>query len=87
MTLLEIEILIHYYVSPTDYRDLTAPAIKEAIYNFVKLGLLIPTKCGEEGESDFRANREAIQPLIDILENLQPPIKKWVMPIGELNSQ
>lgn len=36
MTLLEIEMLIHYAVSPTDYRDgdFNAPAVRGAITRF-----------------------------------------------------
>lgn len=86
MTLLEIEILIHYYCSPTDYRNHSdAPAIKEAINNFVKLGFLMPVKLGDEIDADYKANREAIKPLVDVLENLALPVLKWAMPANESN--
>lgn len=45
MTPLEISILLHYHVSPTDYRggDFSAPAVREAIDRFVDSVLLIQT--------------------------------------------
>lgn len=42
MTPLQISILLHYYVSPTDYRngDFSAPAVKEAMAHFLEKGML-----------------------------------------------
>ena len=42
MTPLALEIIIHYYYSPKDYRkgDTSAPAVKEIICSFFETGLL-----------------------------------------------
>lgn len=42
MTPLQIEIVLHYYVRPTDYRDgdFTAPAVSQALDHFKRAGVL-----------------------------------------------
>lgn len=40
MTPNEIEVLIHYYVSPEDHPRINSPAVKEALRRHIKAGLL-----------------------------------------------
>lgn len=87
MTPLGIEILLHYCVSSAQFRDLDAPAVREAHEEFVRLGLLYPPGafCRENplGEADYRANRAALQVYVDALCAVPLPEQKWVIPETE----
>lgn len=78
MTLLEIEILIHYWYSRADYRDLDAPAIKASIRNFVEKGLLIKNE-EEKQPPLYRPNREALEPYITAIRSIPMPEMQWVI--------
>jgi hypothetical protein len=83
MTPLKIEILLHYYCSPEEYRegDLSAPAVEEAIEWFLDNGLLEladhrdKEKCG----GSFRATDRA-KALIEAWCNTPLPVSVWVIP-------
>lgn len=78
MSPLEVEILIHYYCSALDFRDLGAPAIKSAINRFIALGLLKHND-GDEG-SQYRPVREALEIYIEAICSVPLPERQWVIP-------
>ena len=80
-TPLELEILLHYYITNSDYRELNAPAIKEAIEKFVKLGLLIDNRNNKNDfcHQQFRSNDEALSIYVETLLNVPLPKMKWTI--------
>lgn len=78
-TPLEIQILIHYYVTGgEDYPNQDAPAVKDAIKEFIEKGLL------ERNPNHLKApryfgNHSALQPYIDALRAVPLPIQKWTV--------
>ena len=82
MTPLELSILIHYRGCADDFRggDFSEPEVRKSIDNFsVTDGLLERVPMGEWGMAVYRlSDRGNI--FVDALCNLQPPVKKWVMP-------
>ena len=83
MTPLEIDILLHYYTTPVDYRDgdFSAPAVRKAVDEFVADGLLRPTKqkSGGIGPLSYETTERA-QVFLQALCALPLPELRWVMP-------
>ena len=82
MSILEVEILLHYYACAADYRDLDAPAIKEAIDNFCKRGILIEFN---NRTPKYEIDRDAIKPYIDYVTSIPLPQKTYVIPEFKIN--
>lgn len=83
MSILEVEILLHYYACSRDYRDLDAPAIDQAIKNFCKIGIMsVSNVAGVKYEID----RDAIKPYIDAVTSIPLPIKTYIIPKYEINN-
>ena len=79
MTPLMIEILIHYYCRVDDFRDLDAPAVKDAIDYFLDNGLIkINTNTKYYGV--YTGNQDALKVYIEALCNVPLPELKWVIP-------
>ena len=77
-TLLEIEVLTHYYCTPGDFPRMDAPAVKEAINKFVNLRLLYACPDGEK--QLYKANYDALEPYINALCGIPLPVQQWVIP-------
>jgi hypothetical protein len=75
---LKISILLHYYCSPSDFRDgdFDAPAVREAIDDFLAAGLL---ERSEELGVNYRAT-EATRIFVEAVCALPAPMLRWVMP-------
>ena len=84
MTILEVDILLHYYSCCNDYRDLDAPAIKEAIAKFVKNGIMgiLPEFDGVT----YYVDREIVKPYINAITSIPLPIKTYVIPPYEIKN-
>ena len=82
MSPLEIEILIHYYCSPTEYRDgdLGAPAVRDAMREFVTLGLINVLPEPNEHGARYRGNSDALKPYVEALCAIPLPVQRWVLP-------
>jgi hypothetical protein len=83
MSPLEIEILLHYYCLPTDYRDgdFSAPAVKNAIERFRdELNLLEPTQSMDVYHDPHYRITERGRVFVEALCNMPLPVKQWVMP-------
>lgn len=84
MTPLEINIMLHYYYSPDDFRngDFSAPAVRCAIDRFKgELGLL--TADTQENSSRYYKPTERGEVYIRALMELPLPVQTWVMPTAE----
>ena len=79
MTPLEIEIILHYYTRPGDYRngDFSAPAVKNAIDWFCQTGMLELKEISTKGDYDLTDRGQAY---VDALMALPLPEKRWIMP-------
>jgi hypothetical protein len=78
-TPLEVEILIHYYVSrDIDFRNLEAPAIQSAINEFVAKGLLLKDD-SEDAPSKYFGNREVLEMYVNEICSVPLPKQKWVI--------
>ena len=90
MTLLEIEIMLHYYCRCDDYRggDLSAPAVKSALTNFVDNEFLEfrPAAVDETFRvaSDEPAYKitERGRVYVEALKKVPWPVKSWTVPVG-----
>lgn len=88
MTLLEIEILAHYYSRAGDYRDgdFSAPAVREAIDRFREDAGLLRYTTDEEQKLMYAAARSTYsvtdrgRRYIEVLQSVPLPIQIWVMP-------
>lgn len=76
MTPLEIQIGIHYATTMSDFRDLDAPAIGEAINRFVDLGMLEVTP---DGRSAYAATH-GMRMWVESLCQSPLPERRWVFP-------
>jgi hypothetical protein len=81
MTPLEIQIALHYYVSPTDFRegDFSAPAVRSAIDRFQACDLLRVRKAGENGDACYVATPR-LNAYVEKLKSIELPIQRWVYP-------
>ena len=83
MSPLEIEILLHYYRCPTDYRDgdFSAPDVQDAIERFRDThNLLEPTHSMDEFCEPHYTITERGHVFVEALCNMPLPVKTWVMP-------
>lgn len=88
MTLLEIEILSHYYCRSGDYRegDYSAPAVREAIDRFRDVeGLLRNTTPEEQrrqpwGKGACYALTERGRVFVEAIQQVPLPVQVWIMP-------
>lgn len=80
MTPLEIEILMHYYCCTDDYRngDFAAPAVREAMENFVGTGLL--REAWDVRHSVRYKATDACRVFVEALCSVPAPVQKWVIP-------
>ena len=79
---LERAILAHYYCSNTPYMDGSenwASAQREAVAQFVMLGLLIKTP-QDDNTTKITANQEALTPYMEALAAVPLPVQRWVVP-------
>lgn len=84
MTPFELSILIHYHVSPTDFRDgdFQAPALREVIDNFAKSGFLRLSMNDETASSIYRAT-EKTNVFVEALCAVPEPVQQWIIPGGD----
>lgn len=75
MSILEISIILHYWCSPKQYKNMDAPAVIQAIDNFVKHGILLErpesTKCNRM----YCINEPLARPYIDAVTSVPLPVK------------
>lgn len=79
MTPLEISILLHYHVSPVDYRngDFSAPAVRNAIDEFRRDGFL-----AEAVETYYHITDKG-RFYVEALCSVPLPVATWVIPSKE----
>lgn len=82
MTPLIIEILLHYFYSPTEYRngDLSAPAVRDGIVWLRDEAMLIRTRAERNEYGSTYEVTDRGRAHIENLKALPLPISKWVMP-------
>ena len=82
MSLLEIEILLHYRWSPHDYRegDLSAPAVREYINRFRDDWNLLEHSTNDPRNTAAYRLTERGQVFVDALCAVPLPVQVWVMP-------
>lgn len=76
MTILKVEILLHYACSCNDFRDLDAPAIKEAIDEFCELGILY--KVDKYQQRKIGCNQDALDAYVNEVLRVPLPKQVWV---------
>ena len=78
MTPLHIDILLHYYTRPGDYRDgdFSAPAVKEYVGWLAGNDLISSAHCKVEKYEITDRGRA----LVDAICDTPLPINKWVVP-------
>lgn len=87
MTPLQIEILLHYYTTPTDYRDgdFFAPSVREAIDDFRKLNILVNSVKSGVNYALSEGGQRYVERLCSVP---LPQIKEcWVFPDGYTEAQ
>ena len=87
MTLLEIQILIHYHCYTTDYRDgdFTAPAVRNAIEEFRGNLNLLQSVPEEEHDGTMKLLpmyriTERGSAFVEALQKIPLPQQVWIMP-------
>jgi len=82
VTPLKMEILLHYYYSPEEYRDgdLSAPAVDEALFWACSEGLLTSIEKSQYGATYAQTDR--LRALVDAWLNVPLPVQVWVIPKG-----
>ena len=73
----DIDVMLHYHVSPHPHERVHAPAVQEAINMFVKNGMLRPSK--DNGGSGFCVTTKG-QVWIDMLLATPFPVERFVDP-------
>lgn len=79
-TPLQMEILLHYYCSASDFRegDFSAPAVRSAIDSFAEVeGLLTASSQPEYGAYEITERGRC---LIDHILETPAPVQMWVIP-------
>lgn len=76
---LEVEILIHYYCSNKDFRNIDAPAVDSAILGFVELGLLKRIDNRHLGDPRYEGNNNALKVYVDAICSVPLPELKWTV--------
>lgn len=79
MTPLMVQIGIHYVAMADDFRDLDAPAIKDAIEAFRSAGLLRPTSAGAAFQRLYQPT-DGLRIWVDAICSVPWPEQKWSMP-------
>ena len=81
MTPLEMQIALHYYTSPTDFRDgdFSAPAVRSSIDHFQACDLIRVRKAGEPGNAHYVATPR-LNTYVEKLKSIELPIQRWVYP-------
>lgn len=82
MTPLEISILLHYHVTPTDYRDgdFSAPAVRSAMDQFKDTGFLA---LSEAAADRVYAATEKTTVFVEALCAVPEPVQHWVIPVTQ----
>lgn len=80
-TPLEMQILLHYYYSPEDYRqgDYSAPAVRQAINSFRDELGLIREKSERDGYGLYEITERG-RVLVDAALETPLPVQVWVIP-------
>ena len=75
MSPLQIQILLHYHISPTDFRDgdFSAPAVREAIDMFCDEGML----CLSDSLNAVYEATEGVNVYVNKLMSIELPTLKW----------
>ena len=76
-TLNDIDVMMHYYVSPRPHERVNAPAVQEAINMFVKNGMLRPSKDNKDSRFCVTAKGRV---WIDMLLATPFPVERFVDP-------
>jgi len=71
---LSIEIIIHYYTAPGDYRK--SPASQQIIQDLVTKGIL---QVSLSGERQYEPNQEACRVYIEALGRVPYPTHEWTL--------
>ena len=74
----ELDVLIHYYVSPKPHDRFDAPAVKDAINDFIDSGVIEP-----QGHEHFRLTEKGQAWLKAILDTPIPK-QQWVDYTGKI---
>lgn len=77
MTPLQIEILLHYYTSPGDYKNLDAPSVTDAIVGFLNAGILTEAPKGDK--QSYYGNRGMLQVYVEALCSVKLPTMKYII--------
>ncbi|MBN9356183.1 MAG: hypothetical protein J0I15_07030 [Herbaspirillum huttiense] len=83
MSPLKISMLLHYFVSPTDFRDgdFSAPAVREAINDFLQEGFL--REAGRGSDEQYKAAyfiTDKGRFYVDALCAVPAPVAVWTIP-------
>lgn len=81
MTPLKIEMLLHYYCRPDDYRggDFTAPAVNEALDDFLRDELIEHSEHQAANPAHYVITERG-RVYVEALSAVQLPERRWVMP-------
>lgn len=81
MTPSDIEVLLHCHTSPATHPRASAPAVREAIAEFLFLGLIESCREGYgPDECQPYQTTEGGRVLVQALCSVPFPVKKWSMP-------
>lgn len=88
MTPLRLSIALHYHYATTDFLDgdFTAPAVGEAMSEFLRQGLLKEAPSPQQGQTAMPAEWVATERLtvfVKALTEIPLPVQAWVMPALE----
>jgi hypothetical protein len=74
MTVNDIEVMLHYYCSPSPHPRIDAPAVQDAISQFLAAGLL------EYVKKDIYEATEGGKMYVEALRKVPIPKRQWVLP-------
>ena len=79
MSPLQVEILLHYWWSPSDFElhSEGSAAQKEFCEELVRLGILSRVT---GGTNFYTANKEALKPYVEAVLAVPLPVQVWVVP-------
>jgi hypothetical protein len=80
MTIIEIEVLLHYFYSPSDHPRIDVPAVQDAVKMLCKAGMLEEKQMMNGAR--YRIIQEAAQPYINKITSIPLPklTQVWVIP-------
>ena len=86
MSPLQINILLHYYTSPTDYPELSFPAQQDALEYFLNAGFLTKTEPGEDISADTRSYTptEKLHVYCQALCQVPEPTQIWTVDMRKI---